>query len=192
MKPKSLDNIFKDQLGNDSEQLESIQFNEERVWNNVQKEVKRPSISYGWVAAMAIVLLLSGYFHLQQRQIIRNQQGLIVNQSRDIALLNEKQNNILANIDTTKQVVAKKTLVYQKIESAPAIMPSYKVKVVSMMPVYVDKPVYEETLMAEKEESNIEQLNLPVYYESDELASASQPQVRKKSLTGKITKMLNN
>jgi len=192
MKPKSLDNIFKDQLGNDSEQLESIQFNEERVWNNVQKQVKRPVISYGWVAAMAIILLLSGYFHLQQRQIIRNQQGLIANQSRDIVLLNEKQNNLLANIDTTKQVVAKKTLIYQKIESAPAIMPSYQVKVVSMMPVYIDKPVYEETLMAEKEESNIEQLNLPVYYESDELASASQLQVRKKSLTGKITKMLNN
>nr|WP_321452297.1 hypothetical protein [uncultured Carboxylicivirga sp.] len=192
MKPKSLDNIFKEQLGNDSEQLESIQFNEERVWNNVQKQVKRPVISYRWVAAMAIILLLSGYFHLQQRQIIRNQQGLIENQSRDIVLLNERQSNLLANIDTTKEVVEKKTLVYQKIESAPAIMPSYQVKVVSMMPVYVDKPVYEETLMAEKEESNIEQLNLPVYYESDELASASQPQVRKKSLTGKITKMLNN
>ncbi|MBS2098650.1 hypothetical protein [Carboxylicivirga linearis] len=192
MKPKSLDNIFKEQLGNDPKQVDIIPFDQERVWNNVQKEVKRPSISYGWVAAIAIVLLLSGYFHLQQRQIIRNQQGLIANQSRDIVLLNEKQNNILANIDTTKQVVEKKTLIYQKIESAPAIMPSYKVKVVSMMPVYVDKPVYEETLMAEKEESNIEQLNLPVYYESDELASASQPQVRNKSLTGKITKMLND
>lgn len=192
MKPKSLDNIFKEQLGDDSMQLDTIPFNEERVWNIVQKQVKRPVISYGWVAAIAIILLLSGYFHLQQRQVIRNQQGLIASQSKEIVILNERQNTLLANIDTTKQVVEKKTLVYQKIESAPAIMPSYQVKVVSMMPVYVDKPIYQETLIAEKEESNIEQLNLPVYYESDELASASQPPVHKKSLTVKITKMLND
>jgi len=199
MQPNMLDNIFIKNLKNQSQIPSDITFNKDRILSSLQGRILQKS-NKNWKIAVAILILMLGsslYLHYQQYNYITSQQGNIVSQKNLISSLTIKKKQV-----ETKNQILRDSLVKSNIALLDQRnyfpLPQLPTIVINQPIVFqnkVEDKLYiqiTERAKLHKTESEIPELNLPVYYESDRLASNTSNQSKSKSFARKINKLFKD
>ncbi|MCY1635387.1 hypothetical protein [Marinifilum sp. D737] len=200
MQPNSLDSIIKNNLENQSELPSNVHFDKERLLSSIDKRIKQQSREHKWrVIAVLLVLLLGSslFLHYQQYGIITKQNQNIGNQKQLISSLNSENEKIKDTNYLLLDSLSKSTIA--NLESPKHIaLPQLPTIVINQPIVFknnVEDKLYiqiVERIKIEETEGEIPELNLPVYYESDRLASNTNHQSKSKSFAKKIGNLFKN
>ncbi|MPQ48198.1 hypothetical protein GCQ56_14430 [Marinifilum sp. N1E240] len=199
MQPNMLDDIFIKNLKNQSCIPSDITFNKDRILSSLQGRIRQKS-NKNWKIAVAILIPMLGsslYLHYQQYNYITSQQGNIVSQKNLISSLKIKKKQV-----ETKNQILRDSLVKSNI----ALLDQRNYFPLPQLPtIVINQPIVFQNNVEDKlyiqitkrkqldeTEREIPELDLPVYYESDRLASNTSNQSKSKSLARKIGKLFKN
>jgi len=199
MRPNMLDVIFIKNLKNQSNIPSDIAFNKDRVLNSLQGRIQQKS-NKNWKIAVAILILMLGsslYFQYQQYCYISNQESNLLNQKYLISSLTKenKQVEIRNQILMDSLELSNTKLLEQRNYVSLPQLPTIVINQPIVFKNNVEDKLYiqiSEHIQLEETESEIPELDLPVYYESDRLASNTSNQSKSKSLAKKIGKLFKN
>jgi len=199
MRPNMLDDIFIKNLKNQSNIPSDIAFNKDRVLNSLQGRIQQKS-NKNWKIAVAILILMLGsslYFQYQQYCYISNQESNLLNQKYLISSLTKenKQVEIRNQILMDSLELSNTKLLEQRNYVSLPQLPTIVINQPIVFKNNVEDKLYiqiSEHIQLEETESEIPELDLPVYYESDRLASNTSNQSKSKSLAKKIGKLFKN
>ncbi len=194
-----LDDIFIKNLKNQSCIPSDITFNKDRILSSLQGRIRQKS-NKNWKIAVAILIPMLGsslYLHYQQYNYITSQQGNIVSQKNLISSLKIKKKQV-----ETKNQILRDSLVKSNI----ALLDQRNYFPLPQLPtIVINQPIVFQNNVEDKlyiqitkrkqldeTEREIPELDLPVYYESDRLASNTSNQSKSKSLARKIGKLFKN
>nr|WP_320117542.1 hypothetical protein [uncultured Marinifilum sp.] len=199
MQQKSLDNIFAKQLKNQDKVPSNVSFRKDSIFASLENRLAKKS-TRKWKLAVAILILLlgsSGYFHYQQYCIISSQGNELTNQTNFISMLENENENIGIKNQALLDSISKSNLVrLEQVKYEP--LPKLPTIVINQPIVFqnnVEDKLYihiTERVKLEETESEIPELDLPVYYESDRLADNTMNPSNKKSFVKKISKLFQN
>lgn len=199
MQPNMLDDIFIKTLKNQGNIPADIAFNKDRVLKSLQGRIQQRS-NKNWKIAVAILILMLGssfYFHYQQYNYITRQQGDIASQKNLISSLTIENKQVESNNQILRDSLVKSNLAFLDQRNFLPL-PQLPTIVINQPIVFqnnVENKLYiqiTERVKPDKLESEIPELDLPVYYESDRLASYTSNQSKSKSLAKKIGKLFKN
>ncbi len=199
MRPNMLDDIFIKNLKNQSNIPSDIAFNKDRVLNSLQGRIQQKS-NKNWKIAVAILILMLGsslYFQYQQYCYISNQESNLLNQKYLISSLTKenKQVEIRNQILMDSLELSNTKLLEQRNYVSLPQLPTIVINQPIVFQNNVEDKLYiqiSEHIQLEETENEIPELDLPVYYESDRLASNTSNQSKSKSLAKKIGKLFKN
>ncbi|RKE00139.1 hypothetical protein [Marinifilum flexuosum] len=200
MQPNSLDSIIKNNLENQSELPSNVHFDKERLRSSIDKRINQQSREHKWqiIAALLILLLGSSLFlHYQQYSIITKQKQNIGNQEQLISSLHSENENIKSENYLLIDSISKSNIA-QMEKPKQIALPQLPMIVINQPIVFqnkVEDKLYiqiVERIKIKETDSEIPELDLPVYYESDRLASNTNKQSNSKSFARKIVKLFKN
>ena len=201
MKANLLDDIFTKNLKNQTKTPENIRFRKDRIYRCIETKINERSNSK-WQFAVAILILTlfsSGYWHYEQGKMIRYQ----CNE------LNRQQNLIVSITNDSKKEIASKKILADSLKMMRDQF-NIETKIVRLAPlptIIVNQPiVFKNTKESEhitiryitqyktlkKEEIKLPELDLPVVYESENLANNTMETAGSSSFSKKINKLFNN
>ncbi|MGQ1911567.1 hypothetical protein ACT3CE_17520 [Marinifilum sp. RC60d5] len=199
MQQKSLDNIFSKQLKNQDKVPSNVSFRKDSIFASLENRLAKKS-TRKWKLAVAILILLlgsSGYFHYQQYCIINSQGSELTNQTNFISMLENENENIEIKNRALLDSISKSNLVrLEQVKCEP--LPKLPTIVINQPIVFqnnVEDKLYihiSERVKLKETESEIPELDLPVYYESNRLANNSEASIDNKSFAKKINKLFKD
>lgn len=200
MQPNSLDSIIKNNLENQLELPSNVHFDKEKLRSSIDKRINQQSREHKWqiIAALLILLLGSSLFlHYQQYSIIKKQNQNIGNQEQLISSLHSENEKIKCTNYLLLDSISKSNIA--NLESPKHIaLPQLPTIVINQPIVFknnIDEKLYiqiTERKKLEETAKEVPELDLPVYYESDRLASNTNHQSKGKSFAKKIGKLFKN
>ncbi|MDQ2179980.1 hypothetical protein [Marinifilum sp. D714] len=200
MQPNSLDSIIKNNLENQSELPSNVHFDKERLRSSIDKRINQQPKERKWKLAAAVLILLLGssiYLHYQQYNTIKIQNQNIRNQEQLISSLQSENENIKSKNYLLIDSISKSNIA--QLEKPKHIALPQLPTIVINQPIVFQNKVEDklyiqivERIKIKETESEIPELDLPVYYESDRLASNTNNQSKSKSFAKKIGKLFKN
>lgn len=200
MQPNSLDSIIKNNLGNQSKLPSNVHFDKDRLRSSIDGRINQQSKERKWKFAAAILILLLGssiYLHYQQYNTIKIQNQNIGNQEQLISTLHSENENIKSKNYSLIDSISKSSIA-QMEKPKQVALPQLPTIVINQPIIFknnVEDKLYiqiVERIKIKETESEIPELDLPVYYESDRLASNTNKQSNSKSFARKIGKLFKN
>ena len=200
MKPNLLDDLFKNQLKDQGELPQGITFRKEKVLASINTRIIHTSNNRKWLKYVAVVLLfiLSGYWHWLQRQEINHQKQLLAEQN-DLIHQNRSEANRMfeqqrAFIDSVKNSAVSINYIGKvaSLPSLPATMVQHKLVIAPTMIVHIAEPINISDKKIPNHKSPVPELDLPVYYESERLASNTNEASKGRSFKRKLSELFNN
>ncbi len=200
MQPNLLDDFFRNQLKDKSKMPDNIPFRKATVLSAINAELNARSSKTHWFkyAAILLLLILSGYWHLMQQQIIDSQnqqvaqcQGIMEEYRSEAERLYKNQ---LIEIDSLKKNL-KQPITEEKLQmlpSLPAIVTVQKLVVAPTIDITVYEPIYITDKDIPNQKSTVPELDLPVYYESERLANNTDEASKGRAFTRKLSQLINN
>jgi len=200
MKANLLDDIFTKNLKNQTKTPENIRFRKDRIYRCIETKINERSNSK-WQFAVAILILTlfsSGYWHYEQGKMIRyqcnelnRQQNLIVSITND----SEKEiasKNILA--DSLKMMRDQFNIETKIVRLAPlpTIIINQPIIFKNIIKTDLIIPKITQKIKPKKQEIKLPELDLPVVYESENLANNTMETAGSSSFSKKINKLFNN
>lgn len=201
MKPNSLDDIFRAQLKDTNQIPGSIRFDKAKLHTQLEKQLK-PTFNYrhalGYAALIAIILL-SGFFHLQQRALIQQQQASLCEYENNLSMIQEEKrllavekDVLLDSIAQARQPFTTNPAPLRTLKNLPAVVNTYEVTTLQQPIMLVEVPVIiNNDSEPAQTESEKHELNLPIYYESERLAAVSNDASGRPSFRDKLRKAIN-
>lgn len=200
MQPNSLDSIIKNNLENQSELPLNVHFDKERLRSSIDKRINQQPKERKWKFAAAVLILLlasSIYLHYQQYNTIKIQNQNIGNQVQLISSLLSENENIKSKNYLLIDSISKSNIA--QLEKPKHIALPQLPTIVINQPIVFQNKVEDklyiqivERIKIKETESEIPELDLPVYYESDRLASNTNHQSKSKKFVKRIDKLLKN
>lgn len=200
MQPNSLDSIIKNNLENQSELPSNVHFDKERLRSSIDKRINQHTKERKWKFAAAVLILLlssSIYLHYQQYSIIKKQNQNIGDQKQLISSLNSENEKIKDKNYLLIDSISKSNIA-QMEKPKQIALPQLPTIVINQPIIFknnVEDKLYiqiTERKKIEETANEIPELDLPVYYESDRLASNTNNQSKSKSFAKKIGKLFKN
>ncbi len=201
MQSNLLDEVFQKNLKEQKQLPDHIQFRKDRIYRSLETKVNERS-NGKWHLAVAILILTlfsSGYWHYEQQEMIRYQSNE----------LNRQENLIVSITHESEQQIASKNILADSLKTMRNQMKN-EIKMVRLEPlpkIIINQPiVFKSSVESEhitiryitqyktqkKQETELPELNLPVVYESDNLANNTIETAEIKSLSKKISELFKN
>ena len=201
MKANLLDEIIRKHLKGQTNTPGNIIFRKDRIYQSLETKITERS-NRKWHLAVAILILMissSGYWHYEQQKMIRYQcNELDRQQNRIVSITNESEQQV-----ASKNILADSLEVMRKqINKEPKI-----VRLAAMPTIIINQPIIfrantkTDIIIPEqithyktkkKQEIKFPELDLPVVYESENLANNTMETDDSSSLSKKISKLLKN
>lgn len=201
MQSNLLDDVFRKNLKGQKQLPDHIQFRKDRIYNSLETKITERS-NKRWQMLVAILILMissSGYWHYEQQKTIWDQSNeLNRQQNRIVSITNESEQHI-----ASKNVLADSLrIIRNQINNEPKIVrltPLPKI-IVNQQIVFKNTNETEHIIIRyitqyktlKKEETKLPELNLPVVYESENLASTTMETTGSSKFSKKISKLFNN
>ena len=176
---KSLDDIFREKLKGQDQLPQGIGFNPERIKEMVDMQMQKPKRRRKWFTAVLLLLLFgsSGLNIIQYNLRSDQNAGIEQSQNDDFPAVNESL--VLNDVNNSAEVEIKESDSSKEIlrlDYIPQMIPTKEVRFeivhhihpIQKVEVVTQRSIVEESIKDEiqKEETS----DLPVFYESDELA----------------------
>ncbi|MCG8581306.1 MAG: hypothetical protein MI866_15395 [Bacteroidales bacterium] len=200
MEPNMLDEFFRKRLKDHSELPQGMLFDKKRLFNSLEQQVgKTDSIKLDWKYAVAILLfLISGYWHWHQNNLITEQQQKLAQQSGYADQAQKQYSKLIAGqyliIDSLlhHKTNVKERMQTVRLPSLPAVVTTNKLTIAPTATIIVHEPIYITDKNIPDQKSQVPELNLPVYYESERMAYNTSEASSGQSFKRKLTELLNN
>jgi len=201
MKANLLDEIFRKHLKGQTKTPRNIIFRKDRIYRNLEPKVNERS-NGKWHMAVAILILTissSGYWHYEQQEMIRYQSNE----------LNRQQNLIVSITNESEQQIASKNILADSLKTMRNQLNNETkvVRLAAIPTIIINQPIIfsgntktdliipkqiTQNKIQKKQEIKLPDLNLPVVYESENLANNTMETAGSLSLSKKISKLFNN
>jgi hypothetical protein len=201
MKANLLDEIFRKHLKGQRNTPDNIIFLKDRIYRSLETKVNERS-NGKWHMAVAILILTifsSGYWHYEQQEMIRYQSNE----------LNRQQNLIVSITNESEQQIASKNILADSLKTMRNQLNNETkiVRLAAMPTIIINQPIIfrdksktdliipkqiTQNKIPKKQEIKLPELNLPVVYESENLANNTMETAGSSSLSKKISKLFNN
>lgn len=201
MKANLLDDVFRKNLKGQKQLPDHIQFRKDRIYRFLETKINEKS-NRKWQMAVAILILTifsSGYWHYEQQEMIRYQSNE----------LNRKQNMIVSITHESEQQMASNKILADSLKTVRNQInnESEIVRLAAMPTIIINQPIIfkdqsktdliipkqiTQNKIPKKQEIKLPELDLPVVYESENLANMTMETDDSSSLSKKISKLLKN
>ncbi|TKG97132.1 hypothetical protein EYV94_01525 [Puteibacter caeruleilacunae] len=207
---KQFDNIFHDNLKDLNEIPSSVNFREDQIFNKINTQINKRHSWYRHIPVavlLFLVLLLGGVnWHLNEgrkqmvstikerdKQLQEANKGYQKMEQELLASQQASEQGTLHDIEQTTTGETTANIRYVPVKAMAPIIVKYEVKT-EIHPI-IDKRVPVYITMEQTNEKKIGIQNdpdLPVYYESENLALKTTPKRDKKSISQKFNQFINN
>ncbi len=201
MKANLLDEMFRKHLKGQTKTPTNVIFRKDSIYRSLETKVDERS-NGKWYMAVAILILTiftSGYWHYEQQEMIRYQRNE----------LNRQQNLIVSIKNESEQQTASKNILADSLKSMRDQLNNETkiVRMATMPTIIINQPIIfrdksktdliipkqiTQNKTPKKQEIKLPELDLPIVYESENLANNTMEIADSSSLSKKISKLFNN
>ncbi len=180
MQPNLLDDFFKDHLKGKSNMPQGVTFRKEKVFNAVNERIANRSKQRHWVKYAVVLFLLMGsaFGHwvqqqeiAQQKQLLAESELLMEQLKSDVAIQYSGYQLKMDSITNLKEAMPKTGFVMSYLPSLPAVVTIHQLEIAPTISINIQEPIYITDQETPDHKSSVPELDLPVYYESERLAS---------------------